>query len=104
MIPKKRIPISHLLVFGWLPSFLKVWAYRTFCGYRIGRRVSIQFGGVIVGKHVEIADHVEIGLLAVVMGRHITIGRHSSVGTMSSARVTSGPSYSRTQTPPFGGS
>jgi acetyltransferase-like isoleucine patch superfamily enzyme len=83
MIPKKRIPIGHLLVFGWLPSPLKVWAYRTFRGYRIGRHVSIQFGGVIVGEHVDIADHVEIGLLAVVMGRHITIGRHSSVGTMS---------------------
>lgn len=83
MIPKKRIPLAHLLVFGWMPSPLKVWAYRAFLGYKIGRHVRIQFGGAVVGRDVDIADHVEIGLLAVVMGRHISIGRHSSVGTMS---------------------
>lgn len=83
MIPKKRIPLAHLLVFGWLPSSLKVLAYRVFLGYKIGKHVTIQFGGAIVGRHVDIADHVEIGLLAVLMGRHISIGRHSSVGTMS---------------------
>jgi acetyltransferase-like isoleucine patch superfamily enzyme len=83
MIPKKRIPIKHLLLFGWMPSPLKIWAYRTLLGYRIGKNVRIEFGGVVVGREVVLADHVEIGLLAVVMGRSITIGRHSSVGTMS---------------------
>lgn len=83
MIPKKRIPLAHLVVFGWMPSPLKVWAYRVFLGYKIGKHVTIHVGGAVVGQHVEIADHVEIGLLAVVMGRHISIGRHSSVGTMS---------------------
>jgi acetyltransferase-like isoleucine patch superfamily enzyme len=83
MIPKKRIPIKHLLLFGWLPSAMKVWVYRHVLGYRIGRGVRIEFGGVIVGRHVTIGDHVEIGLLAVVMGRTISIGRHSTVGTMS---------------------
>jgi acetyltransferase-like isoleucine patch superfamily enzyme len=72
-----------LALFGWLPSPLKVWAYRTFRGYRIGKGVKLAFGGVIVGQHVEIADGVEIGLLAMVMGRSIKIGRFSSVGTMS---------------------
>jgi len=43
----------------------------------------MSFGGIVVGKHVTLGDHVEIGLLAVVMGRTIEIGRHSSVGTMS---------------------
>jgi acetyltransferase-like isoleucine patch superfamily enzyme len=71
------------VLFGWLPSPLKVWAYRTFLGYRIGRHVKIAFGGVIVGREVEIGDHAEIGLLAVVQGRRIRIGRHSSVATMS---------------------
>jgi acetyltransferase-like isoleucine patch superfamily enzyme len=83
MIPKKRIPIRHLLLFGWMPSPLKVWAYRTLLGYKIGKNVRIELGGVVVGTEVALADHVEIGLLAVVMGRSITIGRHSSVGTMS---------------------
>ncbi|HEY2376211.1 MAG TPA: hypothetical protein VGH98_09590 [Gemmatimonadaceae bacterium] len=83
MIPKKRIPFRHLILFGWMPSALKVWAYRHLLGYRIGRGVRMSFGGVVVGKNVSLGDHVEIGLLAVVMGRTIEIGRHSSVGTMS---------------------
>jgi acetyltransferase-like isoleucine patch superfamily enzyme len=83
MIPKKRIPIRHLLLFGWMPSPLKVWAYRHLLGYRIGRGVRIELGGAVVGKDVMLEDHVEIGLLAVVTGRTIRIGRHSSVGTMS---------------------
>jgi acetyltransferase-like isoleucine patch superfamily enzyme len=71
------------VLFGWLPSPLKVLAYRLLLGYRIGRGVKISFGGVVVGKDVELGDHVEIGLLAIVQGRHIRIGRHSSVGTFS---------------------
>jgi acetyltransferase-like isoleucine patch superfamily enzyme len=83
MIRKKRLPLGHLAVYGWLPSPLKVWAYRTFRRYRIGKGVKLAFGGVIVGEQVDIADGVEIGLLAMVMGRSIRIGRFSSVGTMS---------------------
>jgi acetyltransferase-like isoleucine patch superfamily enzyme len=66
-----------------MPSSLKAWAYRTFRGYRIGRGVRFSFGGVVVGRDVDLGDHVEIGLLAVVIGRTIRIGRHSSIGTMS---------------------
>ncbi len=83
MIRKKRLPLGHLLAFGWMPSAMKCWAYRAMLGYRIGRGVKIAFGGVVVGRSVDIGDHVEIGLLAVVTGRSITIGRYSSVGTMS---------------------
>src|SRR3982750_2901209 len=83
MIRKKRLPIGHLALYGWLPSPIKVWAYRTFRGYRIGKGVKLAFGGIVVGEDVELADHVEIGLLAMVMGRTIRIGRHSSIGTMS---------------------
>lgn len=45
--------------------------------------MKFSFGGVVVGRNVDLGDHVEIGLLAVVIGRNIKIGRHSSVGTMS---------------------
>jgi acetyltransferase-like isoleucine patch superfamily enzyme len=45
--------------------------------------VRIAPGGVVIGRDVELGDHVEIGLLAIVQGRSITIGRHSSIGTMS---------------------
>lgn len=83
LLPKARLPLGHLLAFGWMPSPLKRLAYRWLLGYRIGRGVKFGFGGVVIGKTVELGDHVEIGLLAIVMGREIRIGRYSSVGTMS---------------------
>jgi acetyltransferase-like isoleucine patch superfamily enzyme len=83
MIRKERLPLRHLALFGWLPSPLKVWAYRTFLGYRIGKHVRLGPGAVIIGKDVQLADHVQLGPLAVVIGRTIRIGRHSSVGAMS---------------------
>jgi acetyltransferase-like isoleucine patch superfamily enzyme len=83
LIPHARIPFGHMLAFGWMPSPLKVWAYRTFLRYRIGRHVTIGPGAAVVGEDVEIADGVTIGLLAIVQGRHIAIGRFSKVGTMS---------------------
>ena len=83
LVKKKRIPWGHLLLFSWLPSPLKVLVYRTVLGYRIGRRVKLALGSVVVGDDVTLDDDVEIGFLAVVQGRSITIGRHSSVGTMS---------------------
>src|SRR5882672_5923089 len=83
LIPKDRIPWRHLALFGWLPSPLKILAYRLLLGYRIGRGVRFSFGGIVVGKSVDIGDRVEIGFLAVVQGRSIKIGRYSSVGTMS---------------------
>jgi acetyltransferase-like isoleucine patch superfamily enzyme len=83
MIRKKRLPLKHLALYGWLPSAVKVWAYRTFRGYRIGKGVKLAFGAIVDGEEVRLADGVEIGLLAMVIGRSITIGRFSSVGTMS---------------------
>src|SRR6266481_4003243 len=83
LLPKTRIPWRHLVLFGWLPSPLKVLAYRLLLGYRIGRGVRISFGGVVIGKQVELADHVQIGFMAVVQGETIRIGRHSRVGTFS---------------------
>lgn len=83
LLPKTRIPWRHLVLFGWLPSPVKILAYRLFLRYKIGRHVHISFGGVVIGKTVELGDHVEIGFLAVVQGETIRIGRHSSVGTFS---------------------
>src|SRR5579859_773286 len=77
-----RIPLGHLLAFGWMPSPLKRWAYRFFLGYKIGRGVKFALGAVVIGKQVELGDHVEIGLLAIVMGREIRMARFSSIGAM----------------------
>jgi hypothetical protein len=39
LLPKARLPLRHLLLFGWMPSPLKRLAYRWLLGYRIGRGV-----------------------------------------------------------------
>src|SRR2546428_10529764 len=78
-----RIPWRHIVLFGWLPSPLKVLAYRLLLGYRIGRGVRFSFGGGGGGKGVEIGEFVEIGFLAVGQGRRIRIGRDSSARVMS---------------------
>ena len=83
LVPRARLPIAHLLLYGWMPSPLRRVAYRILLGYRIGARVKFGIGSAVVGRDVQIDDDVEIGLLAVVQGRHVRIGRHSSVGTMS---------------------
>lgn len=83
LIADKRIPWGHLLAFGWMPSFLKRFIYRTFLGYRVGRGVKFGPGSVVAGTEVDLGDFVEIGALAVVQGRTIRMGPHASVGTMS---------------------
>jgi acetyltransferase-like isoleucine patch superfamily enzyme len=83
LISEKRIPWGHLVAFGWMPSFLKAFIYRTFLGYRVGRGVKFGPGSVVSGTDVELGDFVEIGALAVVQGRTIRMGAHSSIGTMS---------------------
>lgn len=83
LVPKTRFPVAHLLCFGWMPSPLRAFAYRTLLGYRIGKGVRFGLGSAVVARTVEIADHAEIGMFAVVQGRTVTIGRHSSVGMMS---------------------
>ncbi len=83
LIPKARLPLAHMVLYGWLPSGVKAWAYRAFRGYKIGENVKMGFGSVIVGQDVQIADHVEIGVFAVVIGRKVSIGKRSTIGTMS---------------------
>ena len=83
LVPKTRIPIRHLLLFGWMPGILKKAAYRAFLGYSIGKNVSLGLGSAVIGDHVTLGDDVEIGMLAVVQGHDIRIGRHSSVGTFT---------------------
>lgn len=83
LIPQHRIPWRHLVLFGWMPSPLKVLAYRLLLGYRIGKGVTLSLFSAVIGDDVQLDDQVEIGVLAVVQGRRIRIGRHSSIGTMS---------------------
>lgn len=79
LIPKPRFPVRQMLLMGWLPGFLKKAVYRI-KGYRIGKKVSIGFGSVVIGEEVSIGDHASIGFLSFVRGRRIRIGNHVRIG------------------------
>ena len=68
-----------MALMGWLPSFLKKAIYRL-RGYRIGKKVSIGFGSVVVGDDVVIGSHVSIGFLSFVRCAHIRIGDYVQIG------------------------
>lgn len=75
LIEKPRLPLVHILLHGWWPSFLKVLLYRL-CGYNIGKRVSIGFGSVICAEDVVIGDHTSIGFFTIIRARTIRLGSY----------------------------
>jgi acetyltransferase-like isoleucine patch superfamily enzyme len=79
LITRPRFPIRQMALMGWWPGFLKKAAYRL-KGYRIGRKVSLGFGSVVVGEDVVIGDHASISFLSFVRGKHIRIGEHVQIG------------------------
>lgn len=79
LVPKPRFPIKQMVLMGWLPGFLKKAIYRM-KGYRIGKKVSIRFGSVIVGDDVSIGEHTSISFFSFIRGRQIRIGDHVQIG------------------------
>lgn len=79
LVPKPRFPIKQMVLMGWLPGFLKKTIYRL-KGYRIGKKVSIGFGSVVVGDDVTIGEHTSISFLSFVRGKQIRIGDHVQIG------------------------
>ena len=79
LIPKPRFPVRQMALMGWWPGFLKRAFYRL-VGYKIGKKVSIGFGSVIVGEDVVIGNDTSIGFLSFVRGRHVRIGAHVQIG------------------------
>jgi acetyltransferase-like isoleucine patch superfamily enzyme len=76
---KPRIPFKQILLYGFLPSFLKVWVYRL-KGYKIGKRVNIGLGAVVCGDEVQIGDYCSFGFFSVIRGRKIKIDPHVQIG------------------------
>ncbi|MFC1555366.1 DapH/DapD/GlmU-related protein, partial [candidate division KSB1 bacterium] len=82
LIKRTRIPITDILIYGFLPNFLKKLVYRL-KGYKIGKKVNFSLGSVVIGKNVEIGDKTGIGFLTVLRGRDIKIGKRVSIGTIT---------------------
>jgi len=83
---RPRVPSLHFLLYSWLPSGVKAWAYRAFRGYRIADGVRLGMGSVILGTDVEIAEGVEIGPTAVISARTVRIGARARIGATSVLR------------------
>ena len=82
LIQKERIPIKEILLFGFIPSFIKKILYRL-RGYKIGKKVSFGFGSVLRAKEVSVGDYTRIGFLTIIRGKTIRIGSHVSIGPIT---------------------
>jgi acyl-[acyl carrier protein]--UDP-N-acetylglucosamine O-acyltransferase len=80
LVKKNKLPVREILLFGVLPSFIKVFLYRR-RGYRVGKSVSIGLGSVIIGKHVEIKDNTRIVVLSVIRAGRVSLGRYVTIGS-----------------------
>ena len=77
------IPVTKMLTIGILPSFLKVWYYRIFCGARVGKRVKLGLLSVIDSPRIELGDDCKIGLLSFVRAKErFCLGDRSVLGSM----------------------
>lgn len=80
LIQKPRIPVLQILLYGFIPGFLKILVYRL-KGFRIGKNVSIGLGSIICAKDVTIGAHTKIGFFTIIRGEQIKIGSHVSIGS-----------------------
>lgn len=80
LFQKPRIPIKDVLLYAFLPGFIKKAVYRL-KGYKIGKNVSIGFGSVVCADKVAIGDHSKIGFFTIIRGKEIILGSHVSIGS-----------------------
>ena len=73
-------------ILALLPSILKIPLYRLFCGYQIGRGVSIGFS-IIAVDNCRIDDAVRIGHLNLFLKtKDLKIGEHTKIGHLNIIR------------------
>lgn len=82
LIKNSRIPVKELILFGFFPSGIKKIIYRLM-GYKIGKKVRIGFGSVVIGKQVTIEDYSEVGIFTIVRANTIKMGRYSLIGSFT---------------------
>ena len=82
LIQKQRLPLADILLFGFLPNFIKKLVYRL-KGYKIGNNVIFGFGAVVCGEQVSIGNNSNIGFFTIVRGKNINIGSFVNIGSMT---------------------
>ena len=79
-LQKERIPLKQIILYGFLPSFLKIFIYKL-KGFKIGSKVRIGFGSIIIAKDVVIKNNVQIGFLSIIQARKIEIDEYTSIAS-----------------------
>jgi acetyltransferase-like isoleucine patch superfamily enzyme len=80
LLQKSRIPIKQIILYGFLPSPLKIFLYRL-KGFKIGKKVRIGFGSVVCADDVEIGRYTRIDFFTIIRGKKVQIGSHVSIGS-----------------------
>lgn len=82
LLDKKRIPFLKLILFGFWPSFIKVWALKI-QGQDIGRNVKIGLGSILVAENIKIEDNVKIAPFTIIMSMELKIRESVTIGSFS---------------------
>ncbi|MCE7994812.1 MAG: hypothetical protein HEP71_22745 [Roseivirga sp.] len=82
MLTKKKIPVRSILIYGFLPSFLKRIVYRI-KGYKLSKGVKIGIGSVIIGEDVTIGENSSVGFFTIIRAKTIKIDRFVQIGSLS---------------------
>lgn len=79
----ERLPLRHIILIGFLPSFLKKLIYRL-KGYHIARQVRFSLGSIIVARdQCQIGAGSHFGFLSVIQARSVKIGRCCRIRSMT---------------------
>ncbi len=67
-----------------LPPALKPWVLRTFCGARIGKKVSIGWFATVMAREIEIGDHAAVRPLTLIrLDGALRLGRQSEISSFT---------------------
>jgi acetyltransferase-like isoleucine patch superfamily enzyme len=86
LIKNSRIPVLSILTIGLLPSFLKIAVYKLY-GYKIGKRVKIRFGSVLIGERISIGNNTQIGYFSIISCKECVVKANVEIGTLVYMKV-----------------
>jgi acetyltransferase-like isoleucine patch superfamily enzyme len=86
LIKNKRIPVKSIILIGFLPSFLKILIYKL-RGYKIGKKVKIGFGSIILGDNISVGEETKLGLFSIISCCQCEIENNVDIGSFVYMKV-----------------
>ena len=75
--------LAMVLAIAAMPTAWKPFLYRVLTGAKIGGKVRIGFGTILLAHRAEIGDHTRIGFFSLIRATEIVMGRYVSIGNLS---------------------